>query len=116
MKLNRAMGVALAAAVLALSMAGCSGSASSTTASSAASSEAASSEAASSVAASGSASSGMPVFRWKPTAGRSRENSVHLTHDHIRPVEPTPLSRALHRAVRVRRAFRTPVGLAAALP
>lgn len=43
MKLNRAMGVALAAAVLALSMAGCSGSASSTTASSAASSEAASS-------------------------------------------------------------------------
>ena len=57
MKLNRAMGVALAAAVLALSMAGCSGSASSTTASSAASSEAASSEAASSVAASESASS-----------------------------------------------------------
>ena len=53
MKLNRAMGVALAAAVLALSMAGCSGSASSTTASSAA----ASSEAASSVAASESASS-----------------------------------------------------------
>lgn len=49
MKLNRAMGVALAAAVLALSMAGCSGSASSTTASS--------SEAASSVAASESASS-----------------------------------------------------------
>lgn len=49
MKLNRAMGVALAAAVLALSMAGCSGSASSTTA--------ASSEAASSVAASESASS-----------------------------------------------------------
>ena len=47
MKLNRAMGVALAAAVLALSMAGCSGSASSTTASSAASSEAASSVAAS---------------------------------------------------------------------
>ena len=46
MKLNRAMGVALAA-VLALSMAGCSGSASSTTASSAASSEAASSVAAS---------------------------------------------------------------------
>ena len=57
MKLNRAMGVALAAAVLALSMAGCSGSASSTTASSAASSEDASSEAASSVAASESASS-----------------------------------------------------------
>lgn len=57
MKLNRAMGVALAAAVLALSMAGCSGSASSTTASSAASSEAASSVAASSVAASESASS-----------------------------------------------------------
>lgn len=57
MKLNRAMGVALAAAVLALSMAGCSGSASSTTASSAASSEAASSEDASSVAASESASS-----------------------------------------------------------
>lgn len=57
MKLNRAMGVALAAAVLALSMAGCSGSASSTTASSAAASEAASSEAASSVAASESASS-----------------------------------------------------------
>lgn len=57
MKLNRAMGVALAAAVLALSMAGCSGSASSTTASYAASSEAASSEAASSVAASESASS-----------------------------------------------------------
>ena len=57
MKLNRSMGVALAAAVLALSMAGCSGSASSTTASSAASSEAASSEAASSVAASESASS-----------------------------------------------------------
>ena len=57
MKLNRAMGVALAAAVLALSMAGCSGSASSTTASSAASSEAASSEAASSVAASESAPS-----------------------------------------------------------
>ena len=57
MKLNRAMGVALAAAVLALSMAGCSGSASSPTASSAASSEAASSEAASSVAASESASS-----------------------------------------------------------
>lgn len=56
MKLNRAMGVALAAAVLALSMAGCSGSASSTPASSAASS-AASSEAASSVAASESASS-----------------------------------------------------------
>ena len=53
MKLNRAMGVALAAAVLALSMAGCSGSASSTTASS----TAASSEAASSVAASESASS-----------------------------------------------------------
>lgn len=49
MKLNRAMGVALAAAVLALSMAGCSGSASSSTA--------ASSEAASSVAASESASS-----------------------------------------------------------
>lgn len=47
MKLNRAMGVALAAAVLALSMAGCSGSASSTTTSSAASSEAASSVAAS---------------------------------------------------------------------
>ena len=47
MKLNRAMGAALAAAVLALSMAGCSGSASSTTASSAASSEAASSVAAS---------------------------------------------------------------------
>ena len=47
MKLNRAMGVALAAAVLALSMAGCSGSASSTTASSAASSEAAFSVAAS---------------------------------------------------------------------
>lgn len=57
MKLNRAMGVALAAAVLALSMAGCSGSASSTTASSTASSTAASSEAASSVAASESASS-----------------------------------------------------------
>lgn len=57
MKLNRAMGVALVAAVLALSMAGCSGSASSTTASSAASSEAASSEAASSVAASESTSS-----------------------------------------------------------
>lgn len=56
MKLNRAMGVALAAAVLALSMAGCSGSASSTPASSAASS-AASSEAASSVAASEGASS-----------------------------------------------------------
>ena len=58
MKLNRAMGVALAAAVLALSMAGCSGSASSTTASSAASSEAASSvaasESASSVAAAAS--------------------------------------------------------------
>lgn len=52
MKLNRAMGVALAAAVLALSMAGCSGSASSTTDSS----TAASSEAASSVAASESAS------------------------------------------------------------
>ena len=52
MKLNRAMGVALAAAVLALSMAGCSGSASSTTASSAAaSSVAASSEAASTSAA-----------------------------------------------------------------
>ena len=45
MKLNRTLGVALAAAVLALSMAGCSSNASSTTASSAASSEAASSEA-----------------------------------------------------------------------
>lgn len=55
MKLNRAMGVALAAAVLALSMAGCSGSASSTTASStAASSEAAASESASSEAAAAS--------------------------------------------------------------
>ena len=52
MKLNRAMGVALAAAVLALSLAGCSSSASSTTASSAASSEAASSVAASESAAS----------------------------------------------------------------
>ena len=52
MKLNRTLGVALAAAVLALSMAGCSSNASSsTTASSAASSEAASSEAASSEAA-----------------------------------------------------------------
>ena len=52
MKLNRAMGVALAAAVLALSMAGCSSNASSTTASSAASSEAASSVAAESAASS----------------------------------------------------------------
>ena len=52
MKLNRTLGVALAAAVLALSMAGCSGNASSTTASSAASSEAASSVAAESAASS----------------------------------------------------------------
>ena len=53
MKLNRTLGVALAAAVLALSMAGCSSNASSTTASS----SAASSEAASSVAAESAASS-----------------------------------------------------------
>ena len=52
MKLNRTLGVALAAAVLALSMAGCSSNASSTTASSAASSEAASSVAAESAASS----------------------------------------------------------------
>ena len=52
MKLNRTLGVALAAAVLALSMAGCSSNASSTTASSAASSEAASSAAAESAASS----------------------------------------------------------------
>ena len=52
MKLNRTLGVALAAAVLALSMAGCSSKASSTTASSAASSEAASSVAAESAASS----------------------------------------------------------------
>ena len=54
MKLNRAMGVALAAAVLALSMAGCSGSASSTTASSEAASSVAASESASSEAAAAS--------------------------------------------------------------
>lgn len=52
MKLNRTLGVALAAAVLALSMAGCSSNASSTTASSAASSEAASSVVAESAASS----------------------------------------------------------------
>ena len=52
MKLNRTLGVALAAAVLALSMAGCSSNASSTTASSAASSEASSSVAAESAASS----------------------------------------------------------------
>ena len=52
MKLNRTLGVALAAAVLALSMAGCSSNASSTTASSAASSEAASFVAAESAASS----------------------------------------------------------------
>ena len=52
MKLNRTLGVALTAAVLALSMAGCSSNASSTTASSAASSEAASSVAAESAASS----------------------------------------------------------------
>ena len=52
MKLNRTLGVALAAAVLALSMAGCSSNESSTTASSAASSEAASSVAAESAASS----------------------------------------------------------------
>mgnify|MGYP004655460979 FL=1 len=52
MKLNRTLGVALAAAVLALSMAGCSSNASSTTASSVASSEAASSVAAESAASS----------------------------------------------------------------
>lgn len=52
MKLNRTLGVALAAAVLALSMAGCSSNASSTAASSAASSEAASSVAAESAASS----------------------------------------------------------------
>lgn len=52
MKLNRTLGVALAAAVLALSMAGCSSKASSTTASSVASSEAASSVAAESAASS----------------------------------------------------------------
>ena len=56
MKLNRTLGVALAAAVLALSMAGCSSNASSTTASSAASSEAASSVAAESAASSEAAS------------------------------------------------------------
>ena len=44
MKLNRTLGVALAAAVLALSMAGCSSNASSTTASSVAAESAASSE------------------------------------------------------------------------
>ena len=52
MKLNRTLGVALAAAVLTLSMAGCSSNASSTTASSTASSEAASSVAASEAASS----------------------------------------------------------------
>ena len=52
MKLNRTLGVALAAAVLALSMAGCSSNASSATASSVASSEAASSVAAESAASS----------------------------------------------------------------
>lgn len=56
MRLNRTLGLALAAAVLALSVTGCSGSASSTASSTAASS-AASSEAASSVVASESAAS-----------------------------------------------------------
>ena len=55
MKLNRAMGLALAAAVLAFAVTGCSSSASSTASSTA--SSAASSEAASSVAASEAASS-----------------------------------------------------------
>ena len=55
MKLNRAMGLALAAAVLAFAVTGCSSTASSTTSSTA--SSAASSEAASSVAASEAASS-----------------------------------------------------------
>ena len=54
MRINRTLGLALTAAVLAVAMTGCSNSASST-ASSAASSEAASSEAASSVAASSEA-------------------------------------------------------------
>ena len=58
MKLNRAMGVALAAAVLALSMAGCSGSASSTTASSAAASSTAAS------AAAGSANIGVCIYQF----------------------------------------------------
>ena len=73
MRINRTLGLALTAAVLAVAMTGCSNSASST-ASSAASSEAASSVAASSVAASSRSSA-------KPSIGMAAAASVVSTED-----------------------------------